>query len=197
MQAFFFYTPCERVSSPCLHRVFTVSTLWPLHNHPQDINTCSFTPPPIFTIGPEHDKGKPDNTGVMYVNATAFAAMREPLLEWGISKQWQFGAMDQGLILDYMIANNLTIPVLPDIYNWKGYWGGDDDVAIVHFHGPKPERCLPCLLSFPTTYWDNCNVTDSCPNVYKYLFDKCSDRGVFFKQVLQEYHALRFAAEHS
>lgn len=174
-----------------------MSTLWPLHNHPQDINTCSFTPPPIFTIGPEHDKGKPDNTGVMYVNATAFAAMREPLLEWGISKQWQFGAMDQGLILDYMIANNLTIPVLPDIYNWKGYWGGDDDVAIVHFHGPKPERCLPCLLSFPTTYWDNCNVTDSCPNVYKYLFDKCSDRGVFFKQVLQEYHALRFAAEHS
>ncbi|MBE9041901.1 hypothetical protein IQ235_14050 [Oscillatoriales cyanobacterium LEGE 11467] len=27
---------------------------------------------------------------------------------------------------------------LPEILNWKPYWGQNSDAAIVHFHGPKP-----------------------------------------------------------
>jgi lipopolysaccharide biosynthesis glycosyltransferase len=27
---------------------------------------------------------------------------------------------------------------LPDIYNWRPYWGFDSDVRVLHFHGPKP-----------------------------------------------------------
>ena len=27
---------------------------------------------------------------------------------------------------------------LPNSWNWKPYWGFDDQAAIVHFHGPKP-----------------------------------------------------------
>lgn len=163
----------------------------------KDIDSCSFTKPPLFTIGAEHEPGKAENTGIMFVNASAFSEHRNPLVEFAIARNWQFGAMDQGLILEYMATFNHTIPVLPDIYNWKGYWGGDDKVAIVHFHGPKPERCLPCLAAHPKDYWQACQIEQSCPDVYKMLFDKTVDRGMFFKRMLQTYHVLRYEAEHS
>jgi hypothetical protein len=28
--------------------------------------------------------------------------------------------------------------MIPKIWNWRPYWGINPDVAILHFHGPKP-----------------------------------------------------------
>ena len=46
--------------------------------------------------------------------------------------------------------SNLTM--LPPRFNWKPYWGMDKDAVIVHFHGPKPERCLDCIILLTQTY---------------------------------------------
>ena len=46
--------------------------------------------------------------------------------------------------------SNLTM--LPPRFNWKPYWGMDKDAVIVHFHGPKPERCLDCIILLKQTY---------------------------------------------
>ncbi|MCD8524023.1 MAG: hypothetical protein LRY72_17430 [Saccharospirillaceae bacterium] len=36
---------------------------------------------------------------------------------------------------------------LPLIYNWKPYWGLNQDCSIIHWHGPKPEAVLNRLLN--------------------------------------------------
>ena len=42
---------------------------------------------------------------------------------------------DQGLINAFYSER---ITKLPDIWNWRPYWGPNPEAAILHFHGPKP-----------------------------------------------------------
>jgi lipopolysaccharide biosynthesis glycosyltransferase len=34
---------------------------------------------------------------------------------------------------------------LPSTWNWKPYWGRNDEANIVHFHGPKPTHASQML----------------------------------------------------
>ncbi len=136
----------------------------------------------------------------MYINADGFAAIREPMLQFGIDRHWAFDALDQGHIRDFLEQSlNHKIPVLPDKYNWKGYWGASDDVdvTILHFHGPKPCRscCLPCLLSFPDSYKEHCG--NRCRESYIWIFfNICQDKGQYYKQMLQVYNEILWEAKH-
>ena len=42
---------------------------------------------------------------------------------------------DQGLI---NIFYKGQITRLPQVWNWRPYWGPNEDAVVLHFHGPKP-----------------------------------------------------------
>ena len=76
--------------------------------------------------------------------------------------------------------------LLPDKYNWKAYWGWAPDIALVHLHGPKPEKCLDCLVVSTVERKDlsKCN----CPDVYMLLWTVAPDKGRFYAEVLLMYY---------
>ena len=39
---------------------------------------------------------------------------------------------------------------LEDKYNWRAYWGADNQAAIVHFHGPKPAQIYNYIAGSPS-----------------------------------------------
>lgn len=75
-----------------------------------------------------------------------------------------------------MFSRYLTL--LPDIYNYKPYWGKvqpgaygkagrerDGKPAIIHFHGPKLQSVMCALDRFSqndTDPWKKCGMTYSC-----------------------------------
>jgi hypothetical protein len=115
-----------------------------------------FTRPSFFSIGPQGDRGLAENTGVMFMNVSAFAQHHQALIDYGIEQKWSTDlAYDQGLLTGYAAERTIHIPVLPDTYNWKvspgrlkndpmvlaswllndachvckqGYWGGSKDI---------------------------------------------------------------------
>eukprot|EP01032_Pedospumella_encystans_P020126 gene20126-22873_t len=105
------------------------------------------------------------------------------VLRYAVQKQFHFGAVDQGLFVEYFVDQNYST-LLPDRFNWKGYWGGSDDVVIAHFHGPKPGRCLDCMLMYRNNYEHFCN----CPSVYLPLFHRAPDKGAFYEQMLYRFY---------
>jgi hypothetical protein len=122
--------------------------------------------PRVISIGPEHKRGEMMNSGVLYMNLTAISEMRESLLQYADSKRWWLpgGTYDQGVIVNFY-AN--VSQLLPDEYNWKGYWGISSDASIIHFHGPKPGRqaeCFATYFDYPghvhTPFGSNCSVTE-------------------------------------
>ena len=112
----------------------------------------------------------------------ALAEHRERIIEMGKGRNFTPG-FDQPLILAYFAPELIT--QLPDRYNWKPYWGeGDASTAIVHFHGPKPRRGLPCLLI------NKADIVANCPDVplaYVELFQFAPDAGRFYNLMLQRF----------
>uniref|UniRef100_A0A7S3MFX3 Uncharacterized protein n=1 Tax=Spumella elongata TaxID=89044 RepID=A0A7S3MFX3_9STRA len=130
-------------------------------------------------MGPESRRGTQGNSGVLYMNISAMQEHWPSVLELAVKKNFKFAAVDQGLFVEYFVVRNHSV-LMPDRFNWKGYWGGADDVVIAHFHGPKPGRCLDCLLMYRDHYHSFC----SCPSVYFAIFDKTPDHGTFYERML-------------
>jgi hypothetical protein len=118
----------------------------------------------------------------MYINAEALERDRPKLVEWGEAHGFP-GQFDQTIILGFH-GDRLTL--LPDKFNWKAYWGWAPDIAIVHLHGPKPERCLDCLVINTAEHKDlkACN----CPDIYLWLWTISPDKGRFYEDVLLKYY---------
>lgn len=83
---------------------------------------------------------------------------------------------------------------MPDTYNWKGYWGREDGVRILHWHGPKPERCLPCYMQHRgRPFWAACRHTPGrspigCSKNHWQLLRWSVDRtGSYYAVVLQQF----------
>lgn len=144
-----------------------------------DFNECSIPKPPILAMGPESNRGSQGNSGVLYMNVTAMQEHWPSVLELAVRKNFKFASVDQGLFVEYFVFGNRSV-LMPDRFNWKGYWGGADDVVIAHFHGPKPGRCLDCLLMYRDHYRAFC----SCPSVYFSIFYKTPDHGTFYERML-------------
>lgn len=149
----------------------------------QDIDSCSLNKPPFYTISSEGFPGVPENTGVMYVNRHRMKDYLNDIVTYAKEIKWDFGAMDQGLLNKYVLARNLSIPYLPERFNWKPYWGSSDDAVIVHYHGPKPLRCLPCYLEHLDDYSESCS--DACPTAYQPLLNKIPDKGEFYQTMAE------------
>jgi hypothetical protein len=151
-----------------------------IFNNDVELNS-SFVTPPFFSIGAELNRGTPGNTGVMFMNVTAFAEHRQGIIDFGVGHKWADRLVyDQNLLNWYASERKIQIPYLPDVYNWKVsrtmllpcahiaqgsapcgqcYWGGSDDldkIKLVHWHGPKPDRGASCYVEHVHDYRSAC-----------------------------------------
>ncbi|CZT33312.1 glycosyltransferase [Rhizobium sp. 9140] len=94
--------------------------------------------PRVVACGAEHNRGDYSyfNSGVMVMNVKAFAERRDDLVA-GLKARLSTTAPydDQSLLNDVFRGH---WDHLPDEWNWKPYWGANEDALILHFHGPKP-----------------------------------------------------------
>ena len=153
----------------------------------KDFNECSLPKPSVLMLGGEDVKGKMANTGVLYMNISAMKYHFVSYLKYADDKKWNFFVADQTLIIEYFVNQHLS-QLLPDEYNWKGYWGGYNkfnDIVIVHFHAAKPRRCLDCFLKF-RHFLRNCN---NC-SLYQPYFEKSlkADDAKLYEQILILYN---------
>lgn len=148
----------------------------------KDIDSCTFKKPNDIMLGGEFHKGKLENSGVLVINIASLRRDHKALVDWGVKNKWP-GALDQPVLLGYYQDR---VELLPDRYNWKPYWGPNDDAAIVHFHGPKPDKCLDCLVTANLEGLDlkSCG----CPNVYTFLFKSSPDKGNYYSVVLLKWY---------
>jgi hypothetical protein len=99
---------------------------------------------PLFiAAAPQFNRGQRAdmNSGVMLLNLKTFRAIHEKLIDF-TTRNLHLG-LDQEILRVFLGQDYL---LLPDIYNWKPYWGVNDEAPIVHWHGPKPET-IGALLS--------------------------------------------------
>lgn len=149
-----------------------------------DVNECNLMKPKVIMVGPEHVKDTIANTGVMYINVSSFEDNLPELLDYANASNWN--GCGQDLVLSFFrnASRNLSMDLLPNTFNWKGYWGHSSAAAIVHFHGPKPLRCLPCYLAEKDI--TACN----CPRGYDHLFKSFSRSApVYYKLLMDHFTA--------
>ncbi len=93
-----------------------------------------------FAAGPEMDVDDYSvhgmNTGVMYMNLPVLRLCQESFRQYITDNLETFCAFDQGAYRNYF--HSLWQKLDPR-FNWKPYWGFNDDAYIIHFHGPKYE----------------------------------------------------------
>ena len=76
------------------------------------------------------------NTGIMVMNIKQLRADLPAFINFitsNIEKGWP--GCDQE---NYRRFYNGNWSQLPLVFNWKPYWGRNDDARIIHWHGPKP-----------------------------------------------------------
>ena len=83
----------------------------------QDMNSCTLPSPKIALLGPEENKGRQQNAGILYLNVSAWNSEHAAIVKHGRAGRWKFPALDQGLIMDYY---GRRLELLPDYFNWKG-----------------------------------------------------------------------------
>lgn len=169
-----------------------------------DINTCILPKPRVLAIGAEHVHDTKGNTGVMTINIEKLREHYEPLVRYAVEKEWNLASFDQGVILGYFGQDDLD--QLPDIFNWKGYWGnappGADPVRIIHLHGPKPSRGLECLhatanatgFEVAFSHDEMMKACPAAPGGYALLFSMAPDKGLFYGQIMKMISVFRSQA---
>lgn len=95
--------------------------------------------PRIFAIAPEFNS-RPEqpyfNTGIMFINNVEFSESYAHLMSFirSTGDLSKFGDYDQGA-LNHFFRDRFTL--LEWNYNWRPYFGINQDAVIVHFHGLK------------------------------------------------------------
>jgi hypothetical protein len=96
--------------------------------------------PRFLAAGPEFSpEGWGDfNSGIMVMNLPNLRDTFPGFAEVALSRM-RAGfcvASDQGDLNAFYFKEWERLPIE---YNWKPYWGRNDDAKIIHFHGPKPD----------------------------------------------------------
>ncbi|SKA62354.1 Lipopolysaccharide biosynthesis protein, LPS:glycosyltransferase [Succinivibrio dextrinosolvens DSM 3072] len=106
----------------------------------RDIKDLDLLNPKLVAAGPEVSQdyyiGDIFNAGILYMNVKAMRKKCEEifsLMEQGIPNKTNL--FDQGYINE--VCEN-EFDFLPLEYNWKPYWGLNENAYIIHFHGIKP-----------------------------------------------------------
>lgn len=98
-------------------------------------------------------RGPPHNAGVLFQNLDGYAATHLKLMAFARARRWDLrhAAHDQGMLNYFTHTHNGSAKLLPDVWNWKVYWGNPPakSFVLVHFHGMKPL----------TRACDGCNIT--------------------------------------
>lgn len=77
------------------------------------------------------------NAGVMLINLNSYKQAKEQLISLlNKRKKAKIECCDQGYLNTIYKKNFLKIP---NTFNWKPYWGINDDAVIIHLHGLKPK----------------------------------------------------------
>lgn len=106
----------------------------------KDIKDSDLLKPKIVAAAPEisrdYHEGDILNAGILFMNVKEMRKKSEEifsLMEQGIPNKTNL--FDQGYINE--VCEN-EFDLLPLEYNWKPYWGLNDNAKIIHFHGIKP-----------------------------------------------------------
>lgn len=170
-----------------------------------EFNPCKLQKPDVMAIGPEMDRVANSwselnwNAGVLLINIQGFGAVWPDMLRWANSRRWDFVVADQSMINEYFPAvYGKPLDPLPEPYNWKGYWGCSPKIVIVHWHGPKPERCLNCYIEHWQESMTNSTAVEEChcPSAYNTLWNMAiiNDKAALYKQLVQDQVAYSMAA---
>lgn len=112
------------------------------------------------------------NSGVMLINLPFFRKIHADLIAF-TTKNFDIAlkfALDQGILKYYMKEDYL---LLPEIYNWKPYWGINNEAFIVHWHGPKPETIGKLLNGkIETTHQGWMHLYKKDKNAYKFYLNR-------------------------
>ncbi|UUX49981.1 hypothetical protein NUH88_21655 [Nisaea acidiphila] len=94
--------------------------------------------PTTFAAAPEMDPHDWSyfNSGVMLMNVACFRGEYDALMEYSRKRLGQTIAYDQGALNEFFKDNWDRLPIT---WNWKPYWGLNDEAVVLHFHGPKYE----------------------------------------------------------
>jgi hypothetical protein len=98
--------------------------------------------PPIFAAAPEFNPNEWSyvNTGVMLMNVNYFNEHDNLITDYINNNFEDLHTWDQTLY-NNLYSKNFT--KLPINYNWKPYWGINENANIIHFHGVKPFKVNP------------------------------------------------------
>jgi len=108
-----------------------------------DIDVIFLRQPPPFELGnapfacaPEFDKEDycNINAGVMYINIEGMSQTRHALCKYIKQHHLDTTAYDQGILRGFYTGQWGHLPIE---YNWKPYWGINENALLVHYHGPK------------------------------------------------------------
>lgn len=171
----------------------------------RDFTSCTLSKPAILALGAETVLSTKSNSGAIYLNVSGFAEQRDTLVAFAIEKGFgNLGGSVAAPLNDQRILLQDQISQLPDIFNWKGYWGGDEpDITIFPFHGPKPKLTvlgnqsegggLDCFLAHRGAFEVKCSHINP---EYRAVFRLSVDGGKYYK-VLQDFHKYLLEARSS
>jgi len=127
-----------------------------------DVDVMFFTDPGLMRfrvakigvgVGPQVSKNKVGNTGVLLFRVDRWMGVYPELVQFMELYKWRGRSFEQALLIRFFSRVRDFASLLPNTWNWKAYWGchpnGRDagqDIAIGHFHGPKPKMCLDDYL---------------------------------------------------
>jgi hypothetical protein len=124
--------------------------------------------PTFLAAAPQIARGaKGDmNSGVMLLNLKTFRNIQKYLISF--TRANLHLGLDQDILREFVSQDYL---LLPDIYNWKPYWGINRDAPILHWHGPKPEAIGGLLDGSNRRTHDSWQALfEKDPNSYAYYF---------------------------
>lgn len=128
--------------------------------------------PKFFAIAPEFNN-RPErpyyNTGVMFINVAEFTESHNQFMGFinSTGDLSKFGDYDQGAI-NHFYNNRFT--VLEWNYNWRPYFGVNNDAVIVHYHGLKIKDIASAIGNNNHKYPIYNQLYNSNPEAYSYYY---------------------------
>lgn len=113
--------------------------------------------PRLFAVAPEFARGDFENmnSGVMVMNLAGMRSVADEFAAFIRQGIGEFHAFDQGALRLFFAGQ---YEPLPEVLNWKPYWGLNPEAEIIHFHGPKPPQVRKMLqdgqAAFPEILWN-------------------------------------------
>ena len=114
--------------------------------------------PKFLSCAPEHSRKDYSyfNSGVMIMNIPALRESKADLFRVVEGRLSITAPYDDQSALNELFSGRWEH--LPSTWNWKPYWGRNDEANIVHFHGPKPAHASQMLTGNLDGFGDDFRV---------------------------------------